>query len=314
AVGWLIGEENRGLNAMFVMMNNARLSVGLQGVAIGERAYQQARDFAKERVQSRDLAGSAGPVTIVHHPDVRRMLLTMRAITEAGRALTYYAGGKLDMAKRAPDADAQAAAQARVDLLTPVVKAWCSDGGVDIASLGVQVHGGMGYVEETGAAQHLRDARICPIYEGTNGIQAADLAFRKVMRDKGTAARTLFAEMRGAAAAEGAGPAGAGLVPAVAALEEATEWMVGASAEDAAAAATPYLKLFGIVTGGWTLARQAAEANARLAAGNGDAGFLKAKLATAQVYADALLPQASGLAQTAMAGARGLMDVPEDAL
>ena len=314
AVGWLIGEENRGLNAMFVMMNNARLSVGLQGVAIGERAYQQARDFAKERVQSRDLAGSAGPVTIVHHPDVRRMLLTMRAITEAGRALTYYAGGKLDMAKRAPDADAQAAAQARVDLLTPVVKAWCSDGGVDIASLGVQVHGGMGYVEETGAAQHLRDARICPIYEGTNGIQAADLAFRKVMRDKGAAARTLFAEMRGAAAADGAGPVGAGLITAVAALEEATQWMVGASAEDAAAAATPYLKLFGIVTGGWTLARQAAEASARLAAGTGDAGFLKAKLATAQVYADALLPQAAGLAQTAMAGARGLMDVPEDAL
>ena len=319
AVGWLIGEENHGLNAMFTMMNNARLSVGLQGVAIGARAYQQARDFARERVQSRDLAGSGGPVTIVHHPDVRRMLFTMRASVEAGRALVYYAGSLLDAAKHASDAGARAEAQARVDLLTPVVKAWCTDTGVEVASLGVQVHGGMGFVEETGAAQHYRDARIGPIYEGTNGIQCADLAFRKVIRDKGAVAGALMAEIGGdadaaIAAANGAAPVGAALADAVKALQQATDWLVTAAPVDAASSAGPYLKLFGIVTGGWALTRQAVEAGLRLSNGNGDAGFLKAKQATAQFYADAMLSQAAGLAIAVAAGHRGLMDVPEDAL
>ena len=197
AVGELIGEENRGLQYMFTMMNNARISVGLQGVAVAERAYQQARDYALTRVQGRDMTDPGGdPVTIIHHPDVRRMLLDMKARTEAMRALIFHTAMALDTAKRHPDDGVRAAAQAQVDLLTPVAKSWCSDGGVDVASLGVQVHGGMGYVEESGAPQFYRDARIAPIYEGTNGIQAADLAFRKVARDGGASTRAFIAWIR----------------------------------------------------------------------------------------------------------------------
>src|SRR5437763_2760630 len=184
AAGYLVGEPNRGIECMFTMMNNARLNVGLQGVAIAERAYQQARDFARQRVQGRPAGVKAeGPLPIIHHPDVRRMLLDMRASTEAARALTYYVAAGIDRARHHPDADERARQQRRVDLLIPVVKAWCTDLGAEVASTGVQVHGGMGYVEETGAAQHLRDARIAPIYEGTNGIQANDLVARKLARD-----------------------------------------------------------------------------------------------------------------------------------
>ena len=197
AVGYLVGEENRGLAYMFTMMNNARLGVGLEGVAIAERAYQQARDYAKSRVQSRDIASSdEKPVTIIHHPDVRRMLLSMRAQGEAMRALVYYAAALLDLAKRHPDAAARQAHERLVDLLIPVCKAWSTDIGVEIASVGIQVHGGMGYIEETGAAQHYRDARITPIYEGTNGIQANDLMGRKLGRDRGETARRFIATMR----------------------------------------------------------------------------------------------------------------------
>src|SRR5689334_20186112 len=197
AVGYLIGEENRGLECMFTMMNNARLNVGLQGVAIAERAYQQARDFARQRVQGKPVtAKDAGNHPIIEHPDVRRMLLQMRAQTEAMRALAYYTAGAIDRARHHPDAETRAAHQRRVDLLIPVVKAWSTDAGVEIASIGMQVHGGMGFIEETGAAQHLRDARIAPIYEGTNGIQANDLVGRKLLRDKGMAAKELIAEMR----------------------------------------------------------------------------------------------------------------------
>src|SRR3546814_4023092 len=179
AVGYLIGEENRGLNCMFTMMNNARLNVGLQGLAIAERAYQQARDYARERVQGQ-APDNGGRVAIIRHPDVRRMLLSMKAQIEAMRAFLYDVAGSLDRAKRPEDAAARRAAQARVDLLTPVAKAWCTDLGVELASLAVQVHGGMGFIEETGAAQYYRDARIAPIYEGTNGIQAQDLVARKL--------------------------------------------------------------------------------------------------------------------------------------
>src|SRR6266568_1566301 len=192
AVGWRIGEENRGLECMFTMMNSERLLVGVQGVAIAERAYQQAREYARTRVQGQPLGAprpevhGPGPLPIIHHPDVRRMLLSMRAGCEAMRALTYLAAAAIDRSRSA-EGEARASAQRRADLLIPVVKAWCTDLGVDIASLGVQVHGGMGYIEETGAAQHLRDARIAPIYEGTNGIQANDLLGRKLMRDKGAA-------------------------------------------------------------------------------------------------------------------------------
>src|SRR5438128_4804540 len=203
AIGWRIGEENRGLECMFTMMSAARLNVGLQGVAIAERAYQQARDFARTRVQGRPLGavGNGEALPIIHHPDVRRMLLWMRTATEAMRALAYYTAGMIDQGRRHPEPAARRAAERRADLLIPVVKAWCTDLGVAVASTGIQVHGGMGYVEETGAAQHLRDARIAPIYEGTNGIQANDLVGRKLSRDKGDAAGALIAEMRETVAA-----------------------------------------------------------------------------------------------------------------
>src|SRR5438105_11790197 len=198
AVGWRIGDENRGLEAMFTMMNSERLGVGVQGVAIAERAYQQARDYARTRVQGAPIgmprdSGAAPP--IVYHPDVRRMLLWMKASTEAMPAVAYLAAAAID-AGRATTGEAQFRAQRRADLLIPVVKAWCTDLGVEVASTGIQVHGGMGYIEETGAAQHLRDARIAPIYEGTNGIQANDLVGRKLGRDQGEAARSMIAEMR----------------------------------------------------------------------------------------------------------------------
>src|SRR6516165_9143449 len=198
AIGWRIGEENRGLEYMFTMMNAARLNVGLQGVAIAERAYQQARDFARTRVQGRPLGAAPNVETppIIYHPDVRRMLLWMRVVTEAMRALAYYAAATIDQSRRHPEATERRAAQHRADLLIPLVKAWCTDLGVAVASTGIQVHGGMGYVEETGAAQHLRDARIAPIYEGTNGIQANDLVGRKLALDGGETAGALIAEMR----------------------------------------------------------------------------------------------------------------------
>ena len=185
AVGYLIGEENHGLEYMFTMMNNARLSVGLQGLGIAERAYQMARDYALTRVQGRPIGASESNTPIIGHPDVRRMLMTIRAQSEAMRALAYFTAGALDRSKHQGDPAAREQSQRLVDLLIPVVKAWCTDLGVEIASTGVQVHGGMGYIEETGAGQHLRDSRINPIYEGTNGIQANDLVGRKLMRDRG---------------------------------------------------------------------------------------------------------------------------------
>ncbi|HXQ65506.1 MAG TPA: acyl-CoA dehydrogenase [Alphaproteobacteria bacterium] len=302
AVGYLVGEENRGLAYMFTMMNNARLGVGLEGVAIAERAYQQARDYAKSRVQSRDIASSdEKPVTIIHHPDVRRMLLSMRAQGEAMRALVYYAAALLDLAKRHPDAAARQAHERLVDLLIPVCKAWSTDIGVEIASVGIQVHGGMGYIEETGAAQHYRDARITPIYEGTNGIQANDLMGRKLGRDRGETARRFIATMR---ELDGALAAAKGetflslrlpLRQGLDALAGATDWMVEAITRDvrhAAAGAVEYLRLFGTVTGGWLMARGALEAAARLASGEGDAAFLEAKLVSARFYAASVLARA----------------------
>src|SRR5215472_2681022 len=223
AIGYLVGEPNRGMEYMFTMMNNARLNVGVQGVAIAERAYQQARDFARVRVQGKVVgAKSDGPLPIIHHPDVRRMLLDMRACTEAARALTYYVAACIDRARHHPDAEERQRQQRRVDLLIPVVKAWCTDIGVDVASTGIQVHGGMGFIEETGAAQHLRDARIAPIYEGTNGIQAADLVGRKIGRDSGAAAKELIAEIRALD--------GERLSAGVEALSRATDWMAETAA------------------------------------------------------------------------------------
>ena len=302
AIGWLVGEENRGLECMFTMMNNARLGVGVQGVAIAERAYQQARDFACVRVQGRPpgVAPEADAPPIINHPDVRRMLLWMRTATEAMRALTYYAAGMIDRGRRCPEAEERLRAQRRADLLIPVVKAWCTDLGVAVASTGIQVHGGMGYVEETGAAQYLRDARIAPIYEGTNGIQANDLVGRKLSRDHGDAAEALIAEMRETvtvleqARSADLAAVTAALHDGLAALETATSYLVEAEAAQAAAGSVPYLTLLGTVCAGWLMARLALAAERRGAADGGNLAFHRAKLATARFYAEHFLALAPG--------------------
>jgi 3-(methylthio)propanoyl-CoA dehydrogenase len=305
AVGYLVGDENRGMECMFTMMNSARLNVGLQGVAIAERAYQQARDFARQRVQGRPATATNGaPLPILHHPDIRRMLLSMRAQTEAMRALAYYTAGAIDHARHEPAAEARAAAQRRADLLIPVVKAWCTDLGVAIASTGLQIHGGMGFIEETGAAQHLRDARITPIYEGTNGIQANDLLGRKLLRDHGLAARDLIAEMRATAEALATAPGEAmaairrPLAAGIDALATSADWLVDAGAADpprALAGAVPFLALMGVVTGGWLMAKGALAARRQMQAGNGEAPFYQAKLVTARFYAEQILATAPSL-------------------
>ena len=299
AVGWRIGEENRGLECMFTMMNSERLLVGVQGVAIAERAYQQALDYARTRVQGHP-AGWARDATappIVHHPDVRRMLLQMRAATEAMRAVTYFAAAAIDRSRREPPGEAQFRAQRRADLLIPIVKAWCTDLGVEVASLGIQVHGGMGYIEETGAAQYYRDARIAPIYEGTNGIQANDLVGRKLGRDKGEAAREMLAEMRAGLPAPAALSCGERLTAAIDALEQATAYLVAAEPAPAAAGSAPYLALFGTVLGGWLLARLAA------AAAQHDGAFAAAKRATAQFYGEHYLARAPSYLPAVRGGA-----------
>jgi len=324
AIGYLVGRENEGMACMFTMMNNARLGVGVQGLAVAERAYQGARAYARERVQGRAIeAKDPAPVAILQHPDVRRMLTVMRARIEAMRALAYVAAAALDRAKRAPDAAARARAQARLDLLTPVVKSWLTDGGCEVASTALQVHGGMGYIEETGAAQHYRDARITPIYEGTNGIQALDLLGRKLLRDKGVAMRELLSEigddlsaLETAADARVAGLRD-GLDAALAALREATEWMLRTGARDlrrAAAGATPYQQALGTLLGGWQLARGAAAAARLLENEAPDAAFLNGKIETARVYADNILPRAAADAVAATRGAESTLALSDEQL
>ncbi len=324
AVGYLVGEENRGLACMFTMMNNARLAVGLEGVGVAERAYQQARDYALERVQGRDMgAADPSPVPIARHPDVRRMLLSMKAQVEAMRALAYFVAASIDFAGRHPDAEVRSQRQALVDLLTPVVKAWSTDAAVEIASTGIQVHGGVGYIEETGAAQHLRDARITPIYEGTNGIQAMDLIGRKVGREGGATVTAFVAQMRAldsALAASGNEHVAVirqRLDEGLEALERATAWLVETYAADprpAAAGAVHYLRLLGTVAGGWLMARAALAADARLGAGDGDPGFLKGKLTTARFFADQVLVQAPALAAMFAAAAPSVLGLDEERL
>jgi len=318
AIGWRIGEEHRGLEYMFAMMNNARLQVGVQGVAIAERAYQQARDFARSRVQGRPagIVDGTGAMPIIHHPDVRRMLLWMRAAVEAMRALAYYTAAMLDRARRHPDPTTRATAQSRADLLIPVVKAWCTDTGVTVASTGIQVHGGSGYIEETGAAQHWRDARIAPIYEGTNGIQANDLVGRKLARDRGEAARAIHVEIGATVAAldQAGEPALAAIAGALragqGALETATAGLLKRDAATAAAGATPCLQLYGTVISGWLMARQALAAHRLLATGNAEPDvlgarpdFLRAKIATARFYGEHFLALAPGHLSAILGGA-----------
>jgi acyl-CoA dehydrogenase len=320
AIGYLVGRENQGLAHMFTMMNEARQKVGIQGLGIAERAYQQAREYARERVQGR-LAGSKSGdrVTIVHHPDVRRMLMTMKAQVEAMRAFGYVVAADIDLAHRHADPAERRLRLGRVELLTPVLKAWCTELGVEIASLGVQVHGGMGYIEETGACQHLRDARIAPIYEGTTGIQAGDLVGRKLAADKGAAMRGLAAEMRATESAllradhADLAAIAAALGAAVQSLEMTTAAVardLGANPDAALAASVNYLMLVGYVCGGWQMGRTAVAARARLAAGE-DEGFHKAKIATARFYADQVLPKASALAAAVLSGASTALAIDE---
>ena len=316
AIGYLVGEENRGLEYMFTMMNHARLGVGIEGVGIAERAYQHALQYAQTRVQGREIGQRSGDrVTIIHHPDVRRMLMTMRAQIEAMRALAYTAAAALDTAKHHSDDKERARQQAYVDLLTPIVKGWCTEQAVEIASMAIQVHGGMGFIEETGAAQYLRDARITTIYEGTTGIQANDLIGRKVVFEKGATAQAVIGQMReldAPLAQAGLAAMRESLKSAVDSLEAATRWLVETYAKDpraAAAVAVPYLKLFGTVAGGAVMARAALIAQEKCkGADQGDA-FHRAKLATAGFYADHLLPQSHVLARQITQGAGSVLAI-----
>ena len=321
AVGYLVGEECQGIEYTFTMMNNARLAVGIQGLAVAERAYQQACAYAKSRIQGRVAGGDGGPAPIIRHPDVRRMLMTMRASVEAMRALIYFTAGALDRAKRHPEAGERARSQALVDLLIPVVKAWCTEQGCTIASLNIQVHGGLGFIEETGAAQLFRDARIAPIYEGTNGIQANDLVARKLMRDRGVTARVFFTGLRQtvrdlATMADDDNVAiGRALAAGFDTLARATDWLVGTYPLDPAralAGATPYLHLLGTVAGGWLLAESALAAMRGLREGNGDDPFLRAKPSVARFYAENLLPQANALAAAVMEGGGSTLALAEE--
>jgi len=303
SIGELIGPEFGGMRAMFTMMNNARLNVGLQGVQIAEGATQKAMWFARERVQSARAGGGRDPVAIIEHPDVRRMLLRMKAGTEAIRALLYFASGYVDRANLGVDG-----ARDMVDLLTPLAKTYGTDMGSEVASLGVQVHGGMGYVEETGAAQYYRDIRIAQIYEGTNGIQAADLVGRKLGMGGGDVVRSLIANVQ----------ADCGNHPALSALAgdcaEVTEYMVGVSVDDRLAGSYPYCTMMAVMTSGWLMLKQQRAAEAMLDAGEGNADFLSAKLVTTRFYLDRMVPEASGLKAAAMAGAELLYALDAEAL
>jgi 3-(methylthio)propanoyl-CoA dehydrogenase len=299
ATGWLIGEAHKGMAAMFTMMNNARLNVGLQGVSIAERATQQAVAYALDRVQG---SREGRPARIVEFPDVRRMLLRMKALTQGARSLAYYCAGQSDRAQRLDDA----AARARADLLTPLVKAYGTDVGCEVASLGVQIHGGMGYVEETGAAQHYRDARISPIYEGTNGIQAADLVGRKIPMEGGAVVRRLLDDIR----ADSPGAPMAGLLDAV---EEVIAWHGSGeiSHDDRLAGSYPLLTMLSVAVAGWLLKRQEDIADRELAGGGGDPAFLGMKLAAATYYRNYVVEEAIGLKAEAMDGATLLYSIPD---
>ena len=287
--GWLIGPEQGGMRAMFTMMNNARLNVGLQGVQIAERATQQALAYAKDRVQMKP---------IIEHPDVRRMLFRMKALTQAIRALLYYAASQVDRAHLGVDG-----ARARADLMVPLAKAYGTDIGCEVASLGVQIHGGMGFIEETGAAQHYRDCRIAPIYEGTNGIQAADLVGRKLSGDGGSEMAQLIADIR-------AESADAGLLALVSEVEALSAHLLAANVDDRLAASVPFLQMASVMTSGWLMERQAKVA----ASAEGDPVFLKNKIAAARWYLTHAVSEALGLSASVRAGAAGLYELSAEEL
>ncbi len=315
AVGYLIGDENAGMKYMFTMMNTARIGVGIEGLAVGERSFQQALGYSLERKQGRALGSDPKQSSpIIDHPDIRRMLMTMKAYNEAMRSLLYTVASQIDFERHGADDATRVAAAEKVALLTPVTKAWNTDMGVELTSIGLQVHGGMGYVEETGSAQHFRDARIAPIYEGTNGIQAIDLVLRKLpMRDGQVVEGHLEAIGRTVQDLEEFPGIRKALAKSLDRLTEATQWLgmkLGESSyNEALAGATPYLRIFGQVTGGWLMARQALAAKALLDEGEGNAEWLKAKIATARFYCEQLMPQTDGLVAAVTAGEEPLFEI-----
>ncbi len=321
AIGTLVGEENRGLEYMFIMMNAARFGVGLQGIGIAERAYQKAVAYAKDRHQSRDLAGSSGPVAIIKHPDVRRMLMSMRSQTEAARALAYLAASLSDLAHHHANEMIRRENQAIYEYLVPIVKGWSTEMSLEVTSTGVQVHGGMGFIEETGAAQHYRDAKILTIYEGTTAIQANDLVGRKTYRDAGAVAKQILAKVRETenelkvSSSSNLQAIHKQLSAGSTALEEVVTFVVNNFKTDIKgvfAGSVPYLKLAGIVLGGWQMARAAIVAERKIAAGEGDVNFLQAKITTARFFADHILSAAQGLQASIVSGAVGVLELPED--
>ncbi len=320
AVGYVVGEENRGLEYMFTMMNDARLAVGAQGLAVSEMAYQHAVNFAKDRKQGRSEVDGSKNAPIIQHADVRRMLMTMRAYTEAMRALEFRTMVDLDISHHHEDPAWREWAVKRVDLITPIVKGWFTDLAVEVASIGVQVHGGMGFIEETGAARYYRDARILPIYEGTNGIQAADLIGRKILRDGGKALREYLDEadsiINRLNGEEGDDIAAmrAHLATAIDALENCLEWVLN-NADDPTALGTSavyILKIFGLVAGGLMLAESMVIAKAKIEAAEGDVAFYNAKVATARFYAENLLSQTPALIVAVREGHTTIRSIPDD--
>lgn len=320
AIGTLVGQENRGLETMFIMMNAARFAVGIQGISVAERAYQKAVAYAKDRVQSKDLEGSATAVSIIHQPDVRRMLMSMRAQIEAARALAYVGASAFDIAHHHSDEKIRAAQQAFYEFLVPVIKGWSTEMSIDVASTGLQIHGGMGFIEETGAAQYYRDARILTIYEGTTAIQANDLVGRKTVRDGGAVARGIIAAVRATqselsrAASADLKAIGVHLASASVALEEVVAYVVANIQSDIKgvfAGSVPYLKLAGIVLCGWQMGRAALIAQAKLDAGSGDAKFYQAKIATARFFADYFLSQAGAYRSAIIDGSAGVLALDE---
>jgi alkylation response protein AidB-like acyl-CoA dehydrogenase len=321
AVGYLVGEPNRGLEYMFIMMNAARFSVGVQGIALADRAYQSSLAYALERVQGRDLKpGSRAPEVIFKHPDVRRMLMLQKATIEAMRGLAYVTAASLDYALRHPDEKVRKQHKAFVELMIPVVKGWCTENAVDLCSIALQVFGGMGYIEETGIAQQYRDVRIITIYEGTTGIQSLDLIGRKLLRDMGATARTVGKQMEAVAKECVDHPEasvkriGESLSAGLKALNETSQW-IGMNAmgdlHKAFACSVPYLRLWGTVAGGWQMARAAQIAAAKIAAGDPEADFYRAKLATASFYASHVLSQCAWYQRQIVEGSGDVMALSE---
>jgi 3-(methylthio)propanoyl-CoA dehydrogenase len=322
AVGYLLGEPNKGLENMFIMMNAARFSVGVQGIALADRAYQHSLEYAKERIQFRDVAArSKAPVAIIKHPDVRRMLMWQKATIEAMRGLAYVTAAALDLAHKHPDEKVRKENKAFVELMIPVVKGWCTENAIDLCSTALQVFGGMGFIEETGIAQQYRDVRIITIYEGTTAIQALDLLGRKLIGDMGATATAVGGRMektaKECAASDNAAvkSIGEALLKSLATLTEVSQWMGMTGMGDmntALACSVPYLKMWGVIAGGWQMARAAKIASEKLAAGDPEAEFYKAKLATAKFYSTHVLSQAAYYKRQIIDGSADVMTLTDD--